>query len=400
MNPRTKPVSVWRNWSRGATLPSWQRCWVRRQKAAPKRTPRGWKHWSASTGTSPFERRHWRIGPRAAIRAPCGGHSTLRASPRRCVRLLQHWLGVDPTDPELRLRTLLVTGDEKLRAAVAQVARDLEPRPLALLRRRLVEDESLEVRLHLCHALRAPRDGESRQLLEEVAADRTQPGALREAAAKALRDLGMEAPRRPARPKYMGREIAPVMGAEHAAWLTRPEREREESCAQLLEALGVEPGDRVCDLGCGNGYYTLRLAQRVGDAGEVVAVDIQPRMLELLHQRADSAGLASRVRTVLGTETDPRLEPESLDLCLMVDVYHEFDDPEAMLAAIHRALDADGEVVLAEFRAEDPKVPIRPEHKMTRSQVLRELGANGFVFSREYTELPWQHLMFFRKAAR
>lgn len=196
---------------------------------------------------------------------------------------------------------------------------------------------------------------------------------------------------------YMGRTIARTMHWAGADWLTRNERAREESTARLLEDLRLKPGMVVCDLGCGNGYYTLPIARKVAPGGKVYAVDIQPEMLRLLSERAAKEGVAG-IENILGTEDDPRIPAASCDLLLLVDAYHEFSKPAEMLARMRAALKEDGILVLAEFRAEDSQVPIKPEHKMTRAQILLELRANGFELDREFTGLPWQHLMYFRKA--
>jgi ubiquinone/menaquinone biosynthesis C-methylase UbiE len=196
---------------------------------------------------------------------------------------------------------------------------------------------------------------------------------------------------------YQGREIATTMHYLGAPWLTRESRQREEDCTTLLTALKVEAGQTVCDLGCGNGFYTLPLARLVGEKGSVLAVDIQPEMLRLLEDRAKKERV-SNVRTILGTLVDPRLEPASIDLILLVDVYHEFSHPEHMLRAMHKALKPKGRMALVEFRAEDPKVPIKPLHKMSKEQILKEIPPNGFRLVEEFDKLPWQHLMFFEKA--
>lgn len=204
------------------------------------------------------------------------------------------------------------------------------------------------------------------------------------------------APVMPARPThYMGRPIAATMHYEGAPWLVRESRQREEDCQRLLAELRLRPGQVVCDLGCGNGFYTLELARGVGPTGKVYAVDIQPEMLDMLRKRMAAARLANIV-PILGTESDPKLPRDRFDLVLLVDVYHEFSRPEAMLAAIRRSLRPGGQVALAEFRAEDPNVPIRPEHKMSKAQILREFGANRFQMVRQFDGLPWQHLMFFQ----
>lgn len=199
------------------------------------------------------------------------------------------------------------------------------------------------------------------------------------------------------RTTYMGRTIAQTMHFSGAPWLTRDAREREEDSRTLLKALGVKEGMVVCDLGAGNGFYTLPLARRVGPRGRVLAVEIQPEMLEMLKRRAERAGITN-VERILGTTTDPKLPEGKVDLLLLVDVYHEFSNPEEMLAAIRRSLAPRGRLALVEFRAEDPDVPIKPEHKMSKKQILKELTANGFALASEFDELPWQHLMFFERA--
>jgi ubiquinone/menaquinone biosynthesis C-methylase UbiE len=201
----------------------------------------------------------------------------------------------------------------------------------------------------------------------------------------------------PPRTHYLGREIAQTMHYTGAPWLVRESRQREEDCRMLLEALELKPGQTVCDLGCGNGFYTLELARRVGPEGTVYAVDIQPEMLRLLVVRARQAKLFN-IRPVLGTVMDPRLPSGEVDLVFCVDVYHEFSHPELMLARIRESLRPTGQIVLAEFRGEDPAVPIKPLHKMTKAQVKRELEPNGFTLVREFDKLPWQHLMFFGRA--
>lgn len=199
------------------------------------------------------------------------------------------------------------------------------------------------------------------------------------------------------RPQYMGREIATTMHYKGANWLMRESRQREEDCKRLLKELHVKPGQVICDMGCGNGFYTLKLAQLTGKAGRVYAVDIQQEMLDMLKRRSRAAKLEN-ILPVLGTQTDPRLPENSIDLVLMVDVYHEFSQPEAMLKAIRKSLKSDGRIALVEFRAEDPKVPIKPEHKMDKQQILKEFPANGLKLTDQFDGLPWQHLMFFSRA--
>jgi ubiquinone/menaquinone biosynthesis C-methylase UbiE len=204
-------------------------------------------------------------------------------------------------------------------------------------------------------------------------------------------DQAVEIP--PPQTHHHGREIAQTMHYTGAPWLVRESRQREEDCRMLLGALGVRPGQTICDLGCGNGFYTLELARRVGPRGTVYAVDVQPEMLQMLVRNAAEAKLRN-IRPVLGTPIDPRLPAGSVDMVLCVDVYHEFSHPEAMLGKIRESLAADGRLVLAEFRGEDPAVPIKPLHKMTKTQVRAELEPAGFEIVREFDRLPWQHLIF------
>ncbi|MCX7404048.1 MAG: methyltransferase domain-containing protein [Planctomycetia bacterium] len=193
---------------------------------------------------------------------------------------------------------------------------------------------------------------------------------------------------------HMGREIAQTMHYTGAPWLVRESRQREEDCRMLLEALAIQPGQTVCDMGCGNGFYTLELAKLVGPKGLVYAVDIQPEMLRLLSRRAVDDHLTN-IRPVLGTAIDPQLPKGVIDVVLCIDVYHEFSHPEAMLAKIKESLSSDGRLVLAEFRGEDLEVPIKPLHKMTKAQVRSELEPAGYKIMREFDKLPWQHLLFF-----
>ncbi|MSO22992.1 MAG: methyltransferase domain-containing protein [Acidobacteria bacterium] len=197
--------------------------------------------------------------------------------------------------------------------------------------------------------------------------------------------------------EYKGRRIAQVMGAAGADWLTREEREKFEQPEKALDALKIKPGMTVADVGAGNGYFTLRLARRVKDTGRVFAVDVQPAMLDLLKKNRDRAGLKN-IDLVLGTETDAYLPPTAVDLALLVDVYHEFQQPEEMIAAVRASLKPDGVLVLVEYRGEDPSVPIKPEHKMTVGQVLREIEPMGFRLRKKLDFLPWQHIFIFEKA--
>ena len=200
----------------------------------------------------------------------------------------------------------------------------------------------------------------------------------------------------PALVEYQGREIAQTMHYLGADWLTRESRDREEDCVTLLKVLKLRPGQVVCDMGCGNGFYALRIAKQVEPAGRVLCVDIQPEMLTLLRERAREAKIEN-VRPILGSVVDPQLPPESCDLILCVDVYHEFSHPVHMLAALRKALKPRGRLVLVEFRLEDPAVPIKLEHKMSKAQVLKELEPNGFRLVEQFDGLPWQHVLWFEK---
>lgn len=195
---------------------------------------------------------------------------------------------------------------------------------------------------------------------------------------------------------YCGREIAHVMGHQAADWLERPEREAEEKPAFLMEALKIQPGDAVADIGAGTGYYTRRLAQKVGKKGLVYAEDIQPEMLDLLTNQMARLHLHN-VKPVLGTVSDPKLPEASVDVILMVDVYHEFDHPYEMAQAMTQSLKPGGRMVFVEFRGEDPSVPIKPLHKMTEAQVRKEMAGFPLEWVETIETLPIQHVIIFRK---
>ncbi|HVL23944.1 MAG TPA: methyltransferase domain-containing protein [Thermomicrobiales bacterium] len=195
-----------------------------------------------------------------------------------------------------------------------------------------------------------------------------------------------------------GRVIAPVMGVGGAGWLERPEREAEEEPSRAIEALDLRTGMTVADIGAGSGYYTVRMARKVGAEGRVYATDIQVGMLSLLQRRAKQEMLQNVV-PVLGAIDDPKLPTGSLDLALMVDVYHELSSPQAFVRRLREALKPEGRLVLIEFRKEDPRVPIREEHKMSLAQVRDELSADGYAIDKVIDVLPWQHIIVL-KAAR
>jgi precorrin-6B methylase 2 len=195
---------------------------------------------------------------------------------------------------------------------------------------------------------------------------------------------------------YMGREIAYVMGHQAASWLERPEREKEERSSLLLKSLKLQPGEVVADIGAGSGYFTFPLAERVGPTGKVYAVDIQPEMLALIRQRM-TARKITNVEPVKGTETDPKLPDSSIDLILLVDVYHEFSHPYEMTQAMVRALKPGGRIVFVEFRLEDDNVPIKLVHKMSQKQVLKEMEPHPLRHVRTLNVLPWQHIIIFEK---
>lgn len=186
------------------------------------------------------------------------------------------------------------------------------------------------------------------------------------------------------------------MGVGGADWLVRPEREAEEHPDEALDLLKIPKGAAVADIGAGVGYFTWRLAERVGPSGVVYGEDIQPRMIELLNRNMRERKIAN-VRAVLGAMDDPKLPKEMLDLVLLVDVYHEFSEPEKMLDRIRESLKPGGRLVLLEYRAEDPAVPIRPEHKMTVKQVRNEVEPEGFRFDQAIEKLPQQHIIVFRR---
>ena len=194
---------------------------------------------------------------------------------------------------------------------------------------------------------------------------------------------------------YMGREISQVMGHRGAGWLERPNREGEERTDLLVENLPLEPDSVVADIGAGTGYFSFRIAERIPQ-GKVFAVDIQQQMLNIIESRKRD-GATGNVETVLGTERDPGLPEAAVDLILLVDAYHEFSYPREMGEAMARALRPGGQLVLIEYRGEDPSVAIKPLHKMTVAQSIAEMRAAGLEWVRTEDFLPQQHFLVFRR---
>jgi ubiquinone/menaquinone biosynthesis C-methylase UbiE len=193
-----------------------------------------------------------------------------------------------------------------------------------------------------------------------------------------------------------GRRFAQTMSVEGADWLDRSERDLEENPDRAIDVLKLEKGSTVADIGAGSGYMTVKLAKKVGPQGKVYATDIQQGMLDLLNKRVTKNKITN-VSPVLGTQDDPRLPPDALDLVLMVDVYHELSQPQAMLRHIHDSLKPGGRLVLLEYRKEDPEIPIRPEHKMSVADAKLEVEAEGFKLTKTNEDLPRQHILIFTK---
>lgn len=196
---------------------------------------------------------------------------------------------------------------------------------------------------------------------------------------------------------YFGREIAQVMGHQGASWLERPEREEEERTDLLVEALALKPGEVVADVGAGSGYFSWRMARKVGKDGTVYAVEIQQEFLDMLMTNMRKRRVGDIVEPVLGTVQDPKLPEGAVDTILLVDVYHEFDYPYEMARAMVKALKPGGRLVLVEYRGEDPAVPIKPLHKMTVAQVKKEMSVQAVTFEKTIDVLPRQHIIVFRK---
>ena len=194
---------------------------------------------------------------------------------------------------------------------------------------------------------------------------------------------------------YMGRQIAQVMSHYGIDWLERKEREMEENTSQLLKNLGIKSGMLIADIGAGSGYHSALLSKMVG-TGKVFAVDVEPEMIAYLNERIKQEKL-SRIVPVLSTEQKVSLPENTVDIMLLVDVYHEFSYPYEMALSMRSALKPGGKLVLVEFRSEDQTVPIKTIHKMSEAQAIKELRAAGFTFDKNIDNLPWQHCMVFIK---
>ena len=194
---------------------------------------------------------------------------------------------------------------------------------------------------------------------------------------------------------YMGREISFVMGHQAAAWLNRPGRIQEEMPDEVVANMSLNPNDVVADIGAGSGYFSFRIAKLVPD-GKVFAVDIQPEMLQLIEGQKTQDGV-NNIEGVLGEIDNPNLPPNSIDAAIMVDAYHEFSHPFEMIDGLYNALRPGGRIFLLEYRGEDASVPIRPLHKMTEEQVVREMSVFGLDWTDTLDFLPWQHMMIFTK---
>ncbi len=200
---------------------------------------------------------------------------------------------------------------------------------------------------------------------------------------------------------YLGREIALVMGFPAASWLEREEREEEERLTELVRQLKLKPGQTIADIGAGSGVITMMMANEVGDTGKVFAVDIQREMLDLLGDKIKNLGLTN-IELVLSTDKSPKLEPDSIDLALMVDVYHEFEFPFETMLELSKAIKPDGRVAFVEYRREDPEVPIKLVHKMSEAQIKKEISQPEFGLKWKETvgTLPRQHIVIFQRPVK
>jgi SAM-dependent methyltransferase len=195
---------------------------------------------------------------------------------------------------------------------------------------------------------------------------------------------------------YLGREIAHVMGSSNAVWLDRSSRPSEENTQLAIDKITLPATATIADIGAGTGYYTFRLATKV-PKGKVYAVEIQDEMIRALNNKKKQLN-STNVEVIKGTITSPNLPVNSVDLAVMVDVYHELEYPVEVLASIKKSLKKDGQLLLIEYKGEDPSVAIRPLHKTTVAQLNKELGANGFKLVYDGEFLPIQHFLLYKKA--
>jgi len=196
--------------------------------------------------------------------------------------------------------------------------------------------------------------------------------------------------------RYMDREISAVMGWQGASWLEREKREREERTDLLLDALALQPGMVVADVGAGTGYLSRRMAPLVTPGGKIIALDLQPEMVNLLQTGVKRLGL-SQIDVKLSAVDDIKLPKNSIDMAIMVDVYHELAFPYEVMSSIMQALKPRGRIVFVEYKAEDARVPIKTLHKMSEAQIKREAGVFALEWERTVSTLPWQHVVVFRK---
>jgi len=196
--------------------------------------------------------------------------------------------------------------------------------------------------------------------------------------------------------RYMDREISGVMGWQGASWLERDKREREERTDLLLEALVLQPGMVVADIGAGTGYLSRRMAPLVMPGGKIIALDLQPEMVNILQTGVKRSGF-TQIEVKLATVNDIKLPKNSIDMAIMVDVYHELAYPYEVMMSIMKALKPKGRIFFVEYKAEDARVPIKPLHKMSEAQIKREAGVFALEWERTVSTLPWQHVVMFRK---
>jgi precorrin-6B methylase 2 len=196
--------------------------------------------------------------------------------------------------------------------------------------------------------------------------------------------------------RYMDREISGVMGWQGASWLEREKREREERTDLLLDALALQPGMVIADVGAGTGYLSRRMAPLVMPGGKIIALDLQPEMVNMLQTGVKRSGL-SQIEVKLSMVDDIKLPKNSLDMAIMVDVYHELAFPYEVMSSIMQALKPRGRIVFVEYKAEDARVPIKTLHKMSEAQIKREAGIFALEWERTVSTLPWQHVVVFRK---